>query len=109
MRTLYIHADYIEFETKKPTPVAEKIPDDQHKGRAEEVLVAFTTVEKQDQENLEEVAELAVKNLLDILTKVKAERVMLYPYAHLSSELSDPETGKKMLRTMETILKERGV
>ena len=106
MKTLYIHADYMEYETKKPTPVAEKdIPEDMHKGRAEEVLVAFTTVEKQDQDSLEEVAELGVKNLLDILAKVKAERVMLYPYAHLSSELSDPETAKKMLRTMESILK----
>jgi threonyl-tRNA synthetase len=109
MRTLYIHADYMEFETKKPTPVAEKIPDDQHKGRAEEVLVAFITVEKQDQESQDQVAELAVKNLLEILTKVKAERVLLYPYAHLSSELSDPETGKKMLRTMESMLKDKGV
>ena len=109
MRTLYIHADYMEFETKKPTPVAEKIPDDQHKGRADEVLVAFITVEKQDQESPDQVAELAVKNLLEILTKVKAERVLLYPYAHLSSELSDPETGKKMLRTMESMLKDKGV
>ncbi|HEY3420327.1 MAG TPA: threonine--tRNA ligase [Methanomassiliicoccales archaeon] len=110
MKTLYIHADYMEYESKKPTPVAEKdIPEDMHKGRAEEVLVAFTTVEKQDQDNVEEVAELAVKNLLDVFAKVKAERVMLYPYAHLSSELSDPETAKKTLRTMESLLKDKGV
>jgi hypothetical protein len=24
MKALYIHADYMEFEVKKPTPVAEK-------------------------------------------------------------------------------------
>ena len=61
MRTLYIHADYMEYETKKPTPVAEKIPDDSTRDASEEVLVAFITVEKQDQESLEEVAELAVE------------------------------------------------
>ena len=50
-----------------------------------------------------------MKNLLENLTKVKAERVRPNPYAHLSSELSDPETGKRMMRTMESMLKEKGV
>jgi len=27
MKTLYIHSDYMEYEVKKPTPVAEEITE----------------------------------------------------------------------------------
>jgi len=46
MQILLIHSDYIEYETKKSTPVAEKIEDDLKKGRMEEkflLLLAFQT------------------------------------------------------------------
>ncbi len=46
MKTLYIHADFMEYETKKATPVAEPLPEGHASGRMEEVLVAFITVEK---------------------------------------------------------------
>jgi threonyl-tRNA synthetase len=107
MKTLYIHADYMEFEVQKPTPVAEKIEEAQKKGRLEEVLAAFISVEKQDEDKIELVAEEAAADIADVAAKVKAERIMLYPYAHLSSDLSDPETGKKMMRAVEEKLKER--
>jgi threonyl-tRNA synthetase len=109
MRALYIHADYMEFEAKKRTPVAEEIPDHLHKGRMEEVLVAFLTVEKDDEGKVEQVATEAVADLIETVERVKAERVMLYPYAHLSPDLSDPKTGVEMLRTMESKLVAEGV
>ncbi len=48
-------------------------------------------------------------DLVEVLTKVNAQRVMLYPYAHLSPDLSDPATGVEMLRAMESRLKEMEV
>ena len=45
---------------------------------------------------------------METAKKVGAERIMLYPYAHLSPELSDAETGKKMLREMERSVSESG-
>ena len=56
MRTLYIHADFMEFEVKKPTPMAESITDLEKTGRMDEVLVAFITVEKDDRDRLQAVA-----------------------------------------------------
>ncbi len=109
MRTLYIHADYLEFNVKKPTPVAEQITDEEKQGRYDEVLVAFMTVEKQDEECLEEVAKKVVDDLLQVNKKVNAERILLYPYAHLSSSLSSPDAGKKMLRVMEALIQQAGV
>jgi len=109
MKTLYIHADFMEFETKKPTPVAEELPEGHAKGRADEVLVAFITVEKKDEEKVDAVAAEAAADLVEVAKKVGAQRIMLYPYAHLSPELSDPKTGKEMLRKLEQLLKEMDV
>jgi threonyl-tRNA synthetase len=109
MRTLYIHADFLEFTVKKPTPIADQITEEEKKGRFEEVLVAFLSVEKQDEAALEEVARKTVDDLLQVYKKVGAQRIVLYPYAHLSSSLSSPDAGKKMLRVMESMIKEAGV
>ncbi|HUL39355.1 MAG TPA: threonine--tRNA ligase [Methanomassiliicoccales archaeon] len=106
MKALYIHADYMEFEVKKPTPVAEKTDEAHQKGRLEEVLVAFITVEKKDEGKVLQVAEEAAADLMDVMAKVKAERIMLYPYAHLSPDLSDPATGVEMMKALESRLKE---
>jgi len=108
MRTLYIHADFMEFEVKKPTPMAEPITDLEKTGRMDEVLVAFITVEKDDRDRLQAVATQASNDIIETAKKVGAERIMLYPYAHLSPELSDAETGKKMLREMERSVSESG-
>jgi len=109
MRTLYIHADYMEYEVKKPTSMAEEIDESKKCGRAEEVLVAFIAVEKQDETKVLQVAEEAASDILETKDKVKAARILLYPYAHLSSHLSDPVTGKNMLAMIERILIDAGV
>lgn len=109
MRSLYIHADYMEYDLKKETPVAEEVSDDEKHGRMEEVLVAFITVEEQDQGKIDAVAEQAAVDLEKTAQQVGAERVMLYPYAHLSPDLSDPDTGKKVMRGVEGRLADRGV
>ena len=109
MKTLYIHADFMEFEVKKPTPVAEEITDEQKKGRLEEVLVAFITVEKRDEGKISQIVSEATIDLAETLEKTGAQRVMLYPYAHLSSQLSDPQTGKEMLKALEAELKKQGI
>ena len=109
MKTLYIHADFMEYETKKATPVAEPLPEGHASGRMEEVLVAFITVEKSDEGKVDAVAAEAAADLIEVQKKVGAERVLIYPYAHLSSELSDPQTGKEMLKALEQALKEKEV
>lgn len=104
MKTLYIHADYLEFNVKKATPVAEDITDDEKQGRFEEALVAFISVEKRDEDNPDAVARAAAKDIAETAEKVGAERVVLYPYAHLSSSLSSPNVGKSVMKKIEELL-----
>ena len=104
MKTLYIHADYLEFNVKKAPPVAEDITDEEKQGRFEEVLVAFISVEKRDEDNPEGVAKAAAKDIKETAEKVGAERIVLYPYAHLSSSLSSPQVGKDVMRKIEELV-----
>lgn len=106
MQILLIHSDYIEYETKRSTPVAEKIDDTLKKGRMEEALTVFVAVEKNDEENIEYAAKQTAEEIKKVTEQVKTNRVMLYPYAHLSSSLSSPKAAIEALKKLEELLKE---
>ncbi|MCX9084351.1 MAG: threonine--tRNA ligase [Candidatus Methanoperedens sp.] len=106
MQILLIHSDLIEYETKKSTPVAEKIDDELKKGRMEEVLTAFVAVEKSDEDQIESAVIKTVVEIKKVAEQVKTNRVMLYPYAHLSSNLSSPKAAVETLKKIEELLKE---
>ena len=108
MRTLYIHADSMEFEAKDKTKVAEEIPAGLHNGKMEEVLVVFITVESDDEGKIVQVATEASKDILATKEKVGAERIMLYPYAHLSSDLAKPKASVEMLDMMKNMIAASG-
>ncbi len=96
MKILLLHSDYIEYEVKKKTRFAEQF---EGKGaRIDEALVVFVSVEKGD---TEETALRAVEEIRDVAGKVNSDKIVLYPYAHLSSSLADAETAVKLLRFME--------
>ncbi len=106
MQILLIHSDYIEYETKKSTPVAEKIDESLKKGRMEEVLAVFAAVEKNDEENIELAVKKAAEEIKKVSEQVKTSRVMLYPYAHLSSSLASHGSAVEVLKKLEESLKE---
>ncbi|VVB95786.1 Threonine--tRNA ligase [uncultured archaeon] len=106
MQILLIHSDFIEYETKRSTPVAEKIDDNLKKGRMEEALTVFVAVEKNDEDNIEYAARQTAEEIRKVTEQVKTNRVMLYPYAHLSSSLSSPKTAIEILKKLEELLKE---
>lgn len=91
MQLLLIHSDYIEYEAKEKTRISEEIEDARKRERIEEALVVFIAVEKGDTGNVSYIIEKAAEEIRSIIEKVNAERVVLYPYAHLSSELASPE------------------
>lgn len=107
MQLLLIHSDYIEFEAKRPTPVAEKVEEEAKSGRLEEALCAFIAVEKCDEDDIPAVIAKGAEEIANVAEQVKAGRIMLYPYAHLSSQLSSPAAAVDILRGMEEVLRER--
>jgi threonyl-tRNA synthetase len=109
MRILLIHSDYLKYETKNQTRIAEKIDEDRKKGQYDDVLVVFTAVEKEDEENPQNVIEKAALEISDVYGKVKADRIVIYPYAHLSSSLGAPEFAKGVLKSLESALEDKGL
>ncbi|MEM2933920.1 MAG: threonine--tRNA ligase [Methanocellales archaeon] len=105
MQILFIHADFIEFEIKKSTSVAEKIAENYKGDRIEDALVVFIAVEKSDEAAPLEIVDKGIVNILDVAQKVQANRIMLYPYAHLSSSLAKPEVAIEVLKRLEAALK----
>ncbi len=107
MRMLLIHSDYLEYEVKdKALKNPEPIGEEQKKGRLEEVLAVFMSVEKADETNPDEVVEKAVIEIKDVASQVKADRIFVYPFAHLSSELAKPDVALKVLQRIEERLRE---
>lgn len=98
LKILLIHSDYIEYEAKKKAKGAEEVPEDRMTGKMDEVLVVFTAVERDDSED---DVEIAGGEVLKVAETVGAERIMIYPYAHLSSNLGSPEKALKLLKILE--------
>lgn len=105
MRILQLHSNYIEYRpVEKEIPSAEEI--EQKAYRYEELVVLFTCVEKGD---TVESASKVVDGIKDYLGKIGCNRVLLYPYSHLSSDLAKPADALKILVEMETCAKTLGI
>jgi threonyl-tRNA synthetase len=109
MRVLLIHSDYLKYKTKSKTRIAEKIEDDKKEGFFQDSLVVFTAVEQEDEKNPQEIVENVITEVKDVLKKIGADNVVIYPYAHLSSSLSKPDAAKEVLKEMESKLQEEGI
>jgi threonyl-tRNA synthetase len=107
MRLLMIHADFLEYTALEPAmKEPEKIDDVGKTHRVDECLVTFCTVEKCDEPSPEEISKYAARVIMDQVNMVKAERIALYPYAHLASELASPPLALKTLDLLEGHLRE---
>ncbi|HEX59361.1 MAG TPA: threonine--tRNA ligase, partial [Methanomicrobia archaeon] len=102
MQLLLIHADFMEYEAKERTKVAEDIEDERRRGRVEEVLAVLVAVESGDDAA---VVEQAAREILDVARTVHAERILLYPYAHLSPNLAPPNVSIELLKALEERLR----
>jgi threonyl-tRNA synthetase len=106
MRLLLIHSDYIEYEAKKKTKMAEEcsvLTD-----RVEEALTVFCAVESIDEEDLEGVVLQAIGEVTKTAGQVNVKNILIYPYAHLSSDLSSPETAITVLNALKAGLDAEG-
>ncbi|HRU81487.1 MAG TPA: threonyl-tRNA synthetase editing domain-containing protein, partial [Candidatus Methanomethylicus sp.] len=87
MRLLMIHADFIEYAALEPAvKEPEAIADAGKPKRVEECIVAFCSVEKGDEASPEDIAREAAATIAENARQLKVGRIVVYPYAHLSSD-----------------------
>jgi len=98
VRILQLHCDSIEYTpTKKEIKSAEDITPETKK--LEEVVVAFVAIEQGDDSS---VAQNAISQIKNSMQKIGCKKLLLYPYAHLSSNLSSPITALALIKEMES-------
>lgn len=108
MKILSLHCDFIKFKPlKKALKEPEELTKEQEKEREiKEPLVIFTAVEKQDEKS-EDIVDKLIKEIIDISNQVGSKNIVLYPYAHLSSQLASPKFAQKTLEQAEAELKKQ--
>ena len=99
MRILQLHCDSIEYTpTKKEIKSAEEITNTDTQ-RLEELVVVFVAIEDGDDSS---VAQNAISQIKESMQKIGCKKLLLYPYAHLSSNLAKPSVAISLLKEMES-------
>lgn len=106
MKLLLIHSDFIEYEVKEkaiPHPEDTRVMKD----RLDEALTVFIAVEKVDEKAPLQAVDEASKEIIKTAEQLKVKNIMLYPYAHLSSDLASAKAGKEILVQLEQEVKKQ--
>jgi len=105
MRILQLHSNFIVFKpVKKEIAMAEEAKKEEN--RLEEIVVLFTAIEEGDNAAL---VQEAIDEVHAFLEKLKVNRILIYPFAHLSSNLSKPSEALKLIKNMEAYAKAKGI
>ena len=106
MRIITLHTDYIKFKPlKKALKKISELSEKEKKGEnIKDALTVLIAVENTDT-NTKEVTKKLIENIKDIAKQVSAKKIVLYPYAHLSSNLASPELAIEVLEKVELELK----
>ena len=105
MRLLMIHADRFSFgvtgrsKATESTSELELSPTEQS-AHIKEVLVIFVSAEAVDETAPRDVAVEAAGHIRETARKVATNRLMVYPYAHLSSSLARPRIADEIIDTL---------
>jgi len=105
LRILQLHSNFIEYRpVEKEIQSAEEC--ERRAYRLEELVVLFTCVEKGD---TAESASKVVDGVKEYLGTIGCNRILIYPYSHLSSDLAKPADALKVLVEMEAYAKAAGI
>jgi threonyl-tRNA synthetase len=98
MRVLLLHSDFIEYQPiSKEVRAAEDIQSKSTK-KIDEVIVALIAVEKDDDESM---IDDVCRELKKYGETVKCDNLLIYPYAHLSSDLASHSIAQALLISIE--------
>jgi threonyl-tRNA synthetase len=104
LKILQLHSDFISFK-----PIAKEIANaeecEAREYRYEEVAVLFTAVEDTDDDSVVQEAASELKKSLD---NINAKNVLIYPYAHLSQHLAEPEKALITITKLQLALSDYG-
>lgn len=105
VRILQLHCDSMEYNPiKKEIKAAEEITPESV--RLEELVVVFVTIEEGDNSTTAQRAVLEMQKFMDV---IGCKKILLYPYAHLSSDLAPPGQALAMMHEIERLCRDMQV
>ena len=109
MRMLQIHSDGFSYEAKrKALKNAEDLEDKFYK-TDDSCLVNFIAAETIDESNIRGAADKTAEMIAAAADEVKETNVVVYPWVHLSETPAKASSAMKLLNTVTTDLKKRGL
>lgn len=105
MRILQLHSNFIAYKPVEKE-IAQAEETEKKEKRLDELIVLFTAVEEGDNSA---VAQKAIDEVQAFLEKLGINRILIYPYAHLSSRLAKPSEALKIVKLMESYAHEKGI
>jgi len=106
VKLLMIYADRFCYRTNIKT--LENVEDYQEEKQFNQVMMGFIQVEKEDEENIDNIVTKLIKNLKWASKKNNTNHIILHSFAHLSLSKANPEITKKIFNHAEERLKNAG-
>jgi len=106
MRFLSFHVDFFKYKVTKKgrSKVIEEITEENRENQAENALVLFISLEKQDETN-PGALNRRVSEIEKITTQLKILNIVIIPFAHLFGQLSSLEFAFESFKKIESMLK----
>jgi threonyl-tRNA synthetase len=105
MRILQLHSNSITYKPiEKELAQAEEV--EKTEVHLDDIVVLFTSVEEGDNT---QVSQRAINDVRAFLGKLKVNKILIYPFAHLSSNLSKPSEAFIVIKEMEDYAKQKGI
>ncbi len=104
MRILQLDVNSVEYELIKPEAKVYEQSDEKQVD-VKNALLLLTSIERGDDSH---VAEQAIKAAVEFAKKQKIETIVIYPFAHMSSNLEAPAKALEVLNEMRSIAEKQG-
>ena len=108
MRILLLHCEHFEYTIREEAVKNPEPLENNGHGEFQNVLVAFCTVEKEDESDPEQVVRGVSESVAEVARSVHTDNILVYPYAHLSSSLASRDPAIKILRGVSENLRADG-
>lgn len=105
MELLFNHLSEFRFQAIEKTKIGKDISEDEKFGTTKEAILVKICSESEDDES---TIEKAVDEIVDVTQQLAVNSLILFPWAHLSRDLSSPEKAIKIMDKLEKELEEEG-
>ena len=107
MKMLCWHVNSIKWMPRQEIKAISEPGEEGVWSEVKDCVACLTAFEKHDEEN-PYIVNQAVQGVKEVTGQVKVKRVVLYPYAHLSSSLSKASFAKQKMNELKNALESEG-